>query len=52
MPDYMQLYEFSKGGYDSIPEEDKEFFLKSFGIFDRPATPERFMIRLGSQVVH
>lgn len=43
---YAKLDEFAKGGYDSIPEEDKEFFLKSFGIFDRPATPERFMIRV------
>ncbi len=43
---YAKLDEFAKGGYGSIPEEDREFFLKSFGIFDRPATPERFMIRV------
>lgn len=43
---YARLIEYAKTGYESIVEEDKEFVLKSFGIFDRPATPQRFMIRL------
>lgn len=41
-----RLIGYSKTGYASISEDDKDFVLKSFGIFDRPATPERFMIRL------
>ncbi|MDA7817292.1 ferredoxin--nitrite reductase [Sulfurimonas sp.] len=41
-----KLEEYAKNGYDSIPDEDKNYFLKCFGIFDRPATPERFMIRV------
>ncbi|HEX5623030.1 MAG TPA: ferredoxin--nitrite reductase [Sulfuricurvum sp.] len=41
-----RLIGYSQNGYASISEEDKDFVLKSFGIFDRPATPERFMIRV------
>lgn len=41
-----KLEEYAKNGYDSIPDEDKKYFLKCFGIYDRPATPERFMIKL------
>lgn len=41
-----RLIGYSKSGYASITDEDKDFVLKSFGIFDRPATPERFMIRV------
>ncbi len=41
-----RLIEYSKNGYASITDDDKDFVLKSFGIFDRPATPERFMIRV------
>lgn len=41
-----RLIGYSKTGYSSITEDDKDFVLKSFGIFDRPATPERFMIRV------
>ncbi len=41
-----RLIGYSKSGYASISDEDKDFVLKSFGVFDRPATPERFMIRL------
>ncbi len=41
-----RLIGYSKTGYASITEEDKDFVLKSFGVFDRPATPERFMIRV------
>jgi len=40
------LEEYAKNGYASIPEDDKKYFLKCFGIYDRPATPERFMIKL------
>jgi ferredoxin-nitrite reductase len=41
-----RLIGYSKTGYASITEEDKDFILKSFGVFDRPATPEKFMIRV------
>ncbi|MCX6073215.1 MAG: ferredoxin--nitrite reductase [Campylobacterales bacterium] len=41
-----RLIGYSKTGYASITEEDKDFVLKSFGVFDRPATPEKFMIRV------
>jgi len=43
---FEQLRFYADNGYDSIPEADKSFFLKSFGIFDRPATPKQFMIRV------
>lgn len=43
---FEQLRFYADNGYDSIPEEDKSFFLKSFGIFDRPQTPKQFMIRV------
>ncbi len=43
---WTQLENYAKNGYDSIPEEDKNYFLKCFGIFDRPATPKQFMIRV------
>jgi len=46
----MKVYEkievYAKKGYDSIPKEDKGFFLKCFGIFDKPATPNEFMMRV------
>lgn len=41
-----KLEEYAKNGYGSIPSEDKSYFLKCFGIYDRAATPERFMIKL------
>ncbi len=41
-----KLDDYAKNGYASISEEDKNYFLKCFGIFDRPATPEQFMIRV------
>ena len=41
-----KLQEYAAGGYASIPDEDKKYFLKCFGIYDRPATPEKFMIKL------
>ena len=40
------LQTYAKDGYDSIIKEDKEFFLKCFGVFDRPATPGKFMMRI------
>ncbi len=41
-----KIKEYAQNGYASIPDEDKKYFLKCFGIYDRPATPERFMIKL------
>ncbi|MDA3909436.1 MAG: ferredoxin--nitrite reductase [Sulfurimonas sp.] len=41
-----KLQEYSENGYDSIPDEDKKYFLKCFGIYDRPATPQKFMIKI------
>jgi len=41
-----KLDEYAKNGYDSIPEDDKKYFLKSFGIYDRPKTPKQFMLKL------
>ena len=43
---YAQIAEYAKNGYGSIPKEDIDYFLKCFGIFDRPATPQRFMMRV------
>ena len=43
---YEQLQAYARDGYDAIPEEDKSYFLKCFGIYDRPATPKQFMIRV------
>lgn len=43
---YEKLKEYAKNGYESIPDEDKKYFLKCFGIYDRPATPDKFMIKL------
>ncbi len=40
------LQTYAKEGYESIAKEDREYFLKCFGIFDRPATPGRFMMRI------
>jgi ferredoxin-nitrite reductase len=40
------LKEYAKNGYNSIPDDDKKYFLKCFGIYDRVATPERFMLKL------
>ena len=41
-----KLEEYARNGYNSIPDEDKKYFLKCFGIYDRVATPERFMLKL------
>ncbi|WP_457596401.1 ferredoxin--nitrite reductase [Hydrogenimonas sp.] len=40
------LQRYAKEGYESIAKEDMDYFLKCFGIFDRPATPGRFMMRV------
>ena len=40
------LESYAKEGYDAISAEDKSYFLKCFGIYDRPATPKQFMIRV------
>ena len=41
-----KLEYYAKNGFSSIPEHDLSFFFKCFGIFYRPATPERFMMRV------
>ncbi len=41
-----KLEYYAKNGFSSIPQHDLDFFLKCFGIFYRPATPERFMLRV------
>jgi len=41
-----KLEYYAKNGFSSIPEHDLNFFFKCFGVFYRPATPERFMIRV------
>lgn len=43
---FAKLQEYAKSGYESIDEDDKKFLLKNFGIFDRPATPQLFMLRV------
>ena len=40
------LQRYAKEGYDAIDKEDMSYFLKTFGIFDRPATPGKFMLRV------
>ncbi len=40
------LEHYAAQGYDAIAPEDLSYFLKCFGIFDRPATPKQFMIRV------
>ncbi len=52
---YDAIERYAREGYGSIPKEDIDYFLKCFGIFDRPATPERFMMRVripGGQMNH
>ena len=41
-----KLEYYAKKGFSSIEEHDLNYFLKCFGVFYRPATPERFMIRV------
>ncbi|WP_456401567.1 ferredoxin--nitrite reductase [Hydrogenimonas sp.] len=40
------LQAYAEQGYDAILKEDIDYFLKCFGIFDRPATPGKFMMRI------
>jgi len=47
MEAFEKLEEYAKNGYDSIPDEDKKYFLKCFGIYDKDSlTPKQFMIRV------
>jgi len=43
---FEKLLEYAKEGYDSIPQEEKEFFFKCFGIYDKKTTPNQFMLRV------
>ena len=43
---YDKLDAYAMNGFESVPDEDKSYFLKCFGIYYRPATPEKFMIKL------
>lgn len=44
---FEMLNNYAKEGYDSIPDEDKNYFLKCFGIYDKNSTtPQKFMIRV------
>lgn len=43
---YAKLQHYVESGFDSIPDDEKSFFLKCFGIFEREATPQQFMMRL------
>ena len=43
---FEKLESYAAEGYDSIPAEDLSYFLKCFGLFDRPQTPKKFMIRV------
>jgi ferredoxin-nitrite reductase len=52
---FSQLETYAREGYDAIPAEDLSYFLKCFGIYDRPQTPKQFMIRVripGGQLNH
>lgn len=37
---------YAKEGYASIPDDEKSYFLKCFGLFDRESTPGQFMMRI------
>lgn len=41
-----KLEYYAQKGFSSIPDHDLNYFLKCFGVFYRPATPERFMLRV------
>ncbi len=43
---FEQLETYAREGYDAIPAEDLSYFLKCFGLYDRPQTPKQFMIRV------
>ena len=47
MEAYEAIEKYAKEGYDSIPDEDKKFFLICFGIYDKDGlTPKQFMMRV------
>ncbi len=47
MEAYEAIEKYAKEGYDSIPQEDKKYFLKCFGIYDKDGlTPKQFMMRV------
>ena len=47
MDAFNALETYAKNGYASIPDEDKKYFLKCFGLFDKhDQTPEQFMMRV------
>jgi ferredoxin-nitrite reductase len=41
-----KLEYYAQNGFDSIPEVDKSYFLKCFGIYYREKTPKQFMLKL------
>ena len=41
-----KLEYYAQNGFDSIPEVDKSYFLKCFGIYYREKTPKKFMLKL------
>ena len=44
---YERLLELAKKGYDALSDEDKNVFLKYFGLFDKNEfTPKQFMLRV------
>ncbi|MDP2894054.1 MAG: ferredoxin--nitrite reductase, partial [Sulfurimonas sp.] len=44
---FEQLEFYALNGYGSIKEEDKNYFLKCFGIYDKDSqTPQKFMMRV------
>jgi ferredoxin-nitrite reductase len=44
---FEQIERYAKEGYASIPDEDKKYFLKCFGIYDKDSqTPQQFMMRV------
>ncbi len=47
MEAFEQIGKYAQEGYDSIPDEDKKYFLKCFGIYDKDGlTPKQFMMRV------
>lgn len=43
---FAKIEQYAKEGYESIPEDEKSFFLKCFGLFARESTPGKFMMRV------
>src|SRR3990167_4593726 len=46
---FEQLEYYAKNGYDSISQEDKDYFLKCFGIYDKSQSLRRTFKRKASQ---